>query len=94
MGSILGLGRSLEKVNVNPFQYSYLKTPMDRGTWLATVHGVTRVGYDLVTKPPLLVVIFSHQKSDEFKMYFKIPTIYGTPLQYSYLENPMDGGAW
>ena len=25
---------------------------MDRGTWLATVHGVARVGYDLVTKPP------------------------------------------
>ena len=25
---------------------------MDRGTWWATVHGVTRVGHDLVTKPP------------------------------------------
>ena len=25
---------------------------MDRGTWLATGHGVARVGYDLVTKPP------------------------------------------
>ena len=56
--------------------------------------GSQRVGHDLVTKPPLLVVIFNHQKGDEFKMYFKIPTIYGTPLQYSYLENPMEGGAW
>jgi len=27
---------------------------MDRGTSLATVHGVTRVGHDLVTKPPPL----------------------------------------
>ena len=25
---------------------------MDRGAWRATVHGVTRVGHDLVTKPP------------------------------------------
>ena len=27
---------------------------MDRGAWQATVRGVTRVGHDLVTKPPLL----------------------------------------
>ena len=25
---------------------------MDRGAWRATVHGVTRVGQDLVTKSP------------------------------------------
>ena len=25
---------------------------MDRVTWQGTVHGVTRVGYDLATKPP------------------------------------------
>ena len=25
---------------------------MDRGTWWATVHWVTRVGHNLVTKPP------------------------------------------
>ena len=25
---------------------------MYKGTWWATVHGVTRVGHDLVTKPP------------------------------------------
>ena len=27
------------------------KNPMDRGAWRATVHGVTRVGDNLVTKP-------------------------------------------
>ena len=27
-------------------------------------------------------------------MEFCIPSMYGTPLQYSCLENPMDGGAW
>ena len=26
---------------------------MDKGAWQATVHGVTRVGHDLVTKPPM-----------------------------------------
>ena len=25
---------------------------MDRGAWWTTVHGVARVGHDLVTKPP------------------------------------------
>ena len=28
---------------------------MDRGAWQATVHGVTRVRQDLVTKPPELL---------------------------------------
>ena len=26
--------------------------------------------------------------------YFLLEELYGTPLQYSCLENPMDGGAW
>ena len=39
--------------NGNPFQCdSCLANPMDRGAWQATVHGVARVGHDLVTKPP------------------------------------------
>ena len=40
-GSIWGLGRSLGEGNGNPLQYSCLGNPMDRGTWWATVHGVT-----------------------------------------------------
>ena len=28
--------------NGNPLQYSYLKNPMDRGAWWATVHWVTK----------------------------------------------------
>ena len=35
--------------NGNPLQYSCLENPMDRGAWEATVHGVLRVGHDLVT---------------------------------------------
>ena len=40
-GSILGLGRSPGEGNGNPFQYSCLENPMDRGDWQATVPGVT-----------------------------------------------------
>ena len=40
-GSIPGLGRSPGEGNGNPLQYSCLGNPMDRGTWWATVHGVT-----------------------------------------------------
>ena len=47
---IPGLGRSPGEGNDNPLQYSCLENPMDRGAWQATVHGVTRVGYDLVTR--------------------------------------------
>ena len=52
-GSIPGSGRSPEEGNGNPLQYFCLENPMDRGTWKATLHGVTRVGHDLATKPPL-----------------------------------------
>ena len=51
MDSIPGLGRSPGKGNGNPFQYSCLENPMDRGGWQVIVHGVTRAGHDLVTKP-------------------------------------------
>ena len=34
-------------------QYSCLGDLMDRGAWRAIFHGVTRVGHDLVIKPPL-----------------------------------------
>ena len=51
-GSIPGLGRSPGERNGNPFQYSCLGNPMDRGAWWATVHGVSRDRHDLVTQLP------------------------------------------
>ena len=42
LGSIPGLGRSPGEENGNPFQYSCLENPMDRGAWWATVHGVAK----------------------------------------------------
>ena len=41
-GSIPGSGRSPGEGNGNPVQYSCLENPMDRGTWRATVHRVTK----------------------------------------------------
>ena len=48
-GSVPGLGRYPGGGDGNPLQYSCLKNPMNRGTWWAIVHGVTRVRYDLAT---------------------------------------------
>ena len=41
---------------------------MDRGTWQATVHGVTRVGHNLGTKPPPLVIFSRIQVSVNVSM--------------------------
>ena len=50
-GSVPRLGRSPGEGNGNPLQYSCLENPMDRGTWQATVHRVSKVGHNLATKP-------------------------------------------
>ena len=42
VGSIPGLGRSLGEGHGNPFQYSCLEKPMDRGAWWAIVYGVAK----------------------------------------------------
>ena len=42
VGLIPGLGRSPGGGHGDLRQYSYLKNPMDRETWRATVHGFTK----------------------------------------------------
>ena len=42
VGSIPGSRESRGGGNGNPFQYSCLESPTDRGAWLATVHGVAK----------------------------------------------------
>ena len=42
VGLIPESGRSPEGGNGNPFQYSCLENPMDRGAWWATVCGITK----------------------------------------------------
>ena len=51
-GSIPESGRFPGEGSGNPLQYSCLRNLMDRGDWQATVHGVARVGHDLVTILP------------------------------------------
>ena len=41
LGSVPGSGRSPGEENGYSLQYSYLENSMDRGAWLAIVHGVT-----------------------------------------------------
>ena len=61
---------------------------MGRGDWWATVHGVQRGGHDWAAKHStaqlyvIIIIRYYYGEGD------------GTPLQYSCLENPMDGGAW
>ena len=50
-GSISGLGKSSGGGDGSLLQYTCQENPMGGGTWQATVHGVARVGHDLVTKP-------------------------------------------
>ena len=42
LGSIPGSGRSPGGGHGNPFQYSWLENPIDRGAWWATVHRVAK----------------------------------------------------
>ena len=41
-GSTPGLGRSPGGKHSSPLQYSFWESPMGRGVWQATVHGVTK----------------------------------------------------
>ena len=38
----LGREDSPGEANGNPLQYSCLENSVDRGTWMATIHGVTK----------------------------------------------------
>ena len=46
VSSIPGSGRCPEEGNGNPFWYSYLENPMDRGAWRTNSIGLQRVGHD------------------------------------------------
>ena len=62
-GSVFESGRSHVEGNGNSLQDSCLENSMDRGPWQATVHGVTRDGHNLVTKPsspPPYIVYLGH----------------------------------
>ena len=104
LGPIPGLGRSPGEGNSYPLQYSCLENSMDRAAWQATVHGAT----SSQTRPSKFHVSLgfsgaSNGKESACSME-KLCSVPGSgrslgegngnPLQYSCLENPMDGGAW
>ena len=66
-GLILGLGRSPGEGNGKALHYSCLENPMDRGPWLATVHGIASFRHDLVTKPIFLSQIIICSINDYVK---------------------------
>ena len=78
------------EVNGSPFQYSCLGNPMDRGAWQATVHGVTRVGHDLITKQQQIYICTRKKETNWWflqkrllhrifkSIYWKICCIYKT----------------
>ena len=49
VGLIPGSGRSPGEGHGNPFQYSCLENPMDRGAWQAIAHGVAELDTTEVT---------------------------------------------
>ena len=87
VGSIPGLGRFPGGGHSNPFQYSCLENSMDRGAWWARVHGVakSRTWQKWPSTQHIYILVYTGP-------YFREGN--GTRLQYSCLENPMDGGAW
>ena len=62
LGSIPGSGRSPGEGNGNPLQYSCLENPMDRGAWLATVHGVAKSQTQLSDFTSLLFTSLQEKK--------------------------------
>ena len=57
--SIPGSGRSPGGGHGNPFQYSCLENPKDRGAWRATVHGVTKSQMGLKQLSMLTPTVFN-----------------------------------
>ena len=59
---IPGSGRSPGEGNGNPLQYSCLGNSMDRGTWRATVHGVTKILTRLRDEHRQLLAVLSNAR--------------------------------
>ena len=83
-GSIPGSGRSPGEGNGNPLQYSCLENPMDGETQQVTVHGVTRVRYDLATKPTRASLVAQTVNN--------LPAMRETRVRSPGQEEPLEGG--
>ena len=63
--------------NGNPHQYSCLGNPMDRGTWRAKVHGVTK---ESDTAEQLSVLVSTHSHTHTHTHSYILPEMRGSQL--------------
>ena len=89
--------------NGTPLQYSCLENPMDGGAWWATVHGVTetdmteQLHFHFIFPGGSEVKVSASNEGDPGSISgsgLSPGEGNSNPLQYSCLENPMEGGAW
>ena len=100
LDSVSGVGRSPGEGNDHSLQYSCLENSMDRGAWQATVHGVAEsdmterltLGVSQVALVKNLPANAGHVRDIGLIPGLGISSGEGkgNPLQYPYLENPMD----
>ena len=83
MCSIPGWGRSPGEGNGNPFQYSCLGNPMDRGAWWTTVHGVAK-RHDWGTEHTFACMCTHADTHTHTHTHGRMPSrLLGLPLQLS-----------
>ena len=102
LGSIPRWGRSPGEENGTPLQYSCLENPVDGGAWWTAVHRVaksrTRLT-DLTFRASLVAQTVKNLPAmweTQFQSLGREDPLeegHCSPLQYSCLENPKDGGA-
>ena len=105
LGSIPGLGRTLGEGKGSPFQYSYLENSLDWGTKRNAYSPWGHKESDTTDQLSLSLFIFQWLRGKAFACNEgnlgstpgsgrSLGKGNGSPLQYSFLENPMDRGAW
>ena len=89
-GSIPGWGKSPGEVYGYPLQYFWLENPINRATWWATVHEITRVRHDWATNTATATISNIHLwASPTIPSWKKLPTLQScmSPFQLYIREN-------
>ena len=86
--------RMVGEGNGNPHQYSCLENSKDRGTWWATVRGITKSWTRLCDKVALSLSFCLRDPGSLSGLGRSPGEENDNPLRYSGLENPMYRSAW
>ena len=81
--------REIKEKKQNTFSGSLLSKDMNNGMWSNATHTLSSCHFCLSRKK--VYIYFLYMLLSWTHQYQRL---IGTPLQYSSLENPMDGGAW